>query len=729
MLTDRRYYIEVLLRGIAVRVTEPPSVSESLDGFGTVAEFNLADFVTPPPTDGDSVRIRRVKLSNGTYQDLFGGYVIGRATNSEPYDMSVRAVDELYKFDAVRTTNDLDLTGMTDKQVWTTIADVCDVIYDPDDICDTGYELGERAAVYWKVDSTGASLIQELDEVLGCKTMTVGNGRVIRFPYELVADEDLASYAYEKGVSNDLRGLKETTASTAQVQSLWRVTSTDFKCGSGDKCSCVVWAKAVDETTLPKKGKKRTLNPKSELSSALIQDEAIAEQVVRRMMRWYNRTPLLLNIQAEMIPSIHPGTIITVIDPTYGIDHPSPEPYFITNVEKQGLDMTITALGGPAGSEGTVTHGVEMQCNKNTGSTDWGGSWTGGGVDVPPWETDGDWFDTGEGSPLLGCTTAGAFQETCEDSTLDDCIPGEGITSETSGPVPDDFCVNYLGGLRLQTKSFTAGGGVPPDDYTATCRIHVPWREVGTGKYHVNESGAVDWVQANGPSTVTLFASGETDPALQDSSNDTLFGVPNIAAIQGTVTFNQAGSSLSIAFGPIESGIFSPVGGASATIYAEPGLSVEPGSSDTTYVYGLSLRTCAQGPIKVGDGLPHMSLGASTRDNGGYVPSSPAPLGTPINFTVYVDESFKTGWGRTVINSDIGGGYIDHLDYLNQAHGPFPGEPASAGTAACAASHEGHKLQLIMTCGGTGSDASPAVLLQNLVLGHSTCSPDEDYEP
>lgn len=729
MLTDRRYYIEVLIRGVVVRVSDPPSISESLDGFGTTAEFSLLDRISPPPQDGDAVRIRRVKLSNNTYQNMFGGYLSTKTVDSEPFNLTLRAVDELSKFDAVRTGTDLDLTGMTDKEVWTTLADVCDLEYDPDDIVDIGYEVGQHAKVYWKVDSTAASVIQELDEVCGCKTMTVGNNRTIRFAYDLAPDEDLSQVTYEKGVSPDLYRLQESTGSVGQIQSIWRVTSTDFKCGTEDKCSCVVWAKAVDSTLLPKKGKKRSIFPKQEFSSAFIQDEGIAESIARRFMRWYNRTPLILSMSLEMNPSIHPGSVVSVIDNTYGIGHAAATPYTIITVEKRGLDMTISAVGGAAGSEGDVTHGVEQQCNKNTGSTDWPGDGIGGGIDVPPFELDLPWpEDTPGGSPLFGCTTAGTFQTCPEDSDLDECIPGSGVTSDEVGTVPEDFCITYLGPNRLQPKSFTAGSGAPPDDFTATCRVWVPWRERSGGPhYHINEDGVVDWIQTNGGTSFVISANGEMDPLLQGPETDSDFGTPLQTAIQGTVTFNQAGSYLAIRYAALEDGDEETFDGATVVIYADPGLEISPGGSSTDYIFGIELNGCTVSALKVGDGEPNHSYGALTRDNGGYVPSTPAALGVPVNFTFFFDETYRRQWGRIVANTDLGSGYLDNLDYLSEGI-VFPGEPQDPSNP-CSEDHQGHVLVITGHAGGIGTQEAPAVKLEGIVLGHSTCATDEGYVP
>lgn len=412
-LTAIRCTAVVLINGVMVRVAEEPSITEALDGFATVTEFELIDRPDPIPAEDDVVEVWRVNLDDETYIPLFGGYLLGRDAESEPHGLVFRAIDELSKFNAIRTTSDLALTGMTDGEAWQAVATVCGVTFDPADIQDTGYVLGERAPVYWKVGTSGASVIQELDRVFGAKTMTVLNNRVVRFAYDRVASSANIQKTYTKGESADFWKNHKATGDSDQVQSMWEVTGASVPCGDENSCSCVVWAKSIGAN--PKKGKKLQAVPTGTFQSDLIQDEAIARAISRRLMRWYNRIPVIISAEVQTDANIHPGSVIGIEDPTYGIGDATVKPYTVLTCDKRGSLMTVSAVGGTAGPTGTTTSGVEQRCNNTNLDIDWEGDWGLPTIGLPPFgdfagfggfDFDLDWTveggTTGGGTPLPG---------------------------------------------------------------------------------------------------------------------------------------------------------------------------------------------------------------------------------------------------------------------------------------------------------------------------------------
>jgi hypothetical protein len=468
-----RYATEVLINGTAVTVAGEPSISEDLDTFGTVLEFQLLSRPDPFPAEGSPVEVRRVNLETSEYISLFGGYLTGDEIESEPHAMLLRAVDELSKFAAIRTTNDLNLTGMTEGEAWQVVAGVCDVDFDPADIADSGYVLGDKAPVYWKVGTTGQSLIEELDRIFSCKTMTVLNGRVVRFLYDRVGHSADITTTYQKGVNADFGGNHYSRGDSSQVQSIWSVRGVSAPCGTDNACSCQVWALSQDVT--PKRGKKITRVPTSEIAqSDLIQDEALAKALTRRYMRWYNRVPKVLTITAVTDPNMHPGRVVGVIDSTYGIGLSSTTPAFVTTVEKAGGSMTLTALAGTGGSQGTTTSGVEKRCGGTLGDLDWDGTFDfDTSFSFPPF---GDWttwlgdFDIGwsvEGGTSEGGGGVVVISSEWEADTLNEgpLTFGDGLVWG-GGPGLDSYA-NYIGdysAIMVLEMDVTFQAAEPYDD-------------------------------------------------------------------------------------------------------------------------------------------------------------------------------------------------------------------------------------------------------------------------
>lgn len=388
-LAVTRYYWAVYLNNTFVK-TRTPVITEDLNSFMRTCEFELIDQPASPPEENDLIQIRRVNLDDDTYTITFAGYVALRDTDSYPHKMVVRGVDELKKFAKYRTTNALNLTDMTEGEAWMTIADVCDVDYDPADIEDTGYVLGERADVFWKLDQPASQVIAELDRVFRMKSMTVGNNRVVRFQYDRVANAALVVNTYNKPTGNDFWKHNQTGGNSTQVQSLWKIQGITTPCGDDDECSCMVWARSTDVT--PVRGKKTAAVIAETFNSDLIQDEALAREISKNLMRWWNRVQLIENVEVQSDPEVHPGSNIALLDPAYGIGFTVNTPGFVTNVDLRGEIMNLTVVCGAAGDEGTTTSGVEKVCNNLELDVDWDGDFEFPDPTLPDWNLDSfDW--------------------------------------------------------------------------------------------------------------------------------------------------------------------------------------------------------------------------------------------------------------------------------------------------------------------------------------------------
>jgi hypothetical protein len=105
-------------------------------------------------------------------------------------------------------------------------------------------------------------------------------------------------------------------------------------------------------------------------------------------------------------------------------------------------------------------------------------------------------------------------------------------------------------------------------------------------------------------------------------------------------------------------------------------------------------------------------------------------MGSPgfgaVPFSVTFDEAYQRNWGRVIVSSGMGGGYIAHNDYLNPEH-PLPGEPVDI-LDPCASTHTEHRLIIQINPGNGSTDMqSPAAYITNLVVGYQTCTPNPNY--
>lgn len=735
-------YTRVTIAGDVVKIVDGSvQINESVEQLCSVASFSLNARPSSTPANGDSVLIEQIDMDAHVAYALFGGTINIVEVDSAPWTFRITACDQLEKLRRVKQTGDLDLTGMTEGEAWKAIADACDLDYDDDDICDSGYHLGGYVDVKWHDDqsTSGGAMIAELDRVFGHATMTIGDNRVIRIHLDEAPDDGTGLYrSYTKDVNVTFLTNRRSLGDRDQLQNVWTVTGVTDEISKS--CTAQSWAKSVSGSGYL--SSRRVRVAEQTFSSDFIQDESLAVEIVKRLMRKTNRLPDTASIAIANDPQIHPGKKVRIIDHSYGNATGAGRYGMIRSLVRSGNTMACEITSGPGGDTGTITHGTEKVCNdtQSSGSRDDG--FVDPGFDYPPdfpgtddeftfpgGTDDADPDGDGIPNPIIGCTTDATFTD-CTADDSDTCIDGSLDQGTITGSPPAFFCTTYFGSNSLTAKAFTAGGGAPGSEYSASCRVNVPWREVGTSGtayYHVTDAGAVDWVQTIDISPVYLYASDETDPALQDDTTDTQFGVPVIQSVWGVVLFNEPGAVLVVNMPPTYGGV-EHVGGPSMIIYADPGSSFTPADSTTEYTIGVQLTTDFQGPIKIGDVSPHESLGATKKDNGGYVISSPAALGVPVAFSVFFDETRKDGWGMTTAATDLGSGYIDHLDYISSGS-PLPGEPADP-TNTCAGDHDSHRLRVALIPGATGgTQEAPAVRLYGLVVGHSTCEVNIDYTP
>lgn len=376
----RSLWLRVKVNDLWVTTTGEIRISESLDQLARVAEFEIAEQPEIEPVEGDDVLIEWFDFTADLYYPLFGGEVNAVESESQPWQFVIRAVDQLALLRRVRTGSDLDLSTMTDGEAWKAVMDYVGVTYDDADVADAGYVLGEFEPVKWLIDTPASQVIGELDTVFGMVTETIGNNRVIRFPYDPVPDDGTGSFAtYERAVTIDFRSNRRIHGDRDRIQNVWvvRGATTQFS----DSCTATAWARAAISN--PQLGRKVRVATQT-FQSDLIQSEDLAEQIARRQMRITNRLPDDATASLVNDPNVHPGSKITIQDATYGVDA-DPRYFLVTAVDRQGTGMTLALTAGPPGDEGTVTTGVDKVCSDTHTDLNWpGGGFTFPGFDFPP---------------------------------------------------------------------------------------------------------------------------------------------------------------------------------------------------------------------------------------------------------------------------------------------------------------------------------------------------------
>lgn len=379
---NRRRFHRVFINDELVRIAGPVTGGDALGQLVSTCSFQMISRPEGEPAEGDPVRVEWLDIDNDTMYVQFVGTVDSCDVDSSPHRYVIIAADQLEAARRVRSGADLTLSGggATDKDAWVEMADHIGATYDDADIADAGLVLGERVPVKWLADeSTSAGqMILALDDVTGMVTKVLPDGRLVRFPYENVPDGATgSSRTYTKGEDLTLFRNKRTKGGRDQIQTRWSVRGVTYDSANGS-CTSQPWAKAVSGNAVI--GRRTSLAP-GEFQSDLIQDEAHAEAMVRRLIGATNKSPDTFTAEVMNDPRIFSGLKIAIVDETYGIGTGGLKHFTIASVDRNGAMMTLTLIGGPPGSAGTVTTGVEKICGDAHTDVDWPGDF-----EMPPFD-------------------------------------------------------------------------------------------------------------------------------------------------------------------------------------------------------------------------------------------------------------------------------------------------------------------------------------------------------
>jgi hypothetical protein len=344
--------------------------NEALEDLTTmVVEAEVVNFHGGLAT-GKTLKVWQGGLGSEEEMQQFNGFINRISGTSYPNTVRVMGVGELSKLRRA-LLSDMNLTGLTDGVAVQAILTACGVTYDEDDIYDYGYTLGAKSDIKWLKGTPGADMLREIDRVFGCATIEIGDGRVVRFAYDRAPSTDDIDYTYAPGVNAWLYNVERERGDLDAIQNYWIVTGLRYRSDDGgtpvantvdDACQAEIWAQGVADH--PKLGSGIYVAPNT-FQSDIIQSEALAKMVAKRMMRWYNREPDYVVLETANDPRRTPGDVIGVRDPAYGVDLGASQnstPYLILSVDRRGDLMTLHCVGGAAGSTGTLTSGINVCC-------------------------------------------------------------------------------------------------------------------------------------------------------------------------------------------------------------------------------------------------------------------------------------------------------------------------------------------------------------------------------
>jgi hypothetical protein len=317
-----------------------------------------------------------------------------------------------------------------------------------------GYVLGAVTDLHWIEGVTGAQILTEFNQVFGTALVTVGNNRVIRFRYDLPPTDGTGKYRdFHKGVDADWAAHHRAHGDRDQIQNFWSIRGASYPCGSGSPpaCTCQSWSRSIDGNA--QLGGNHIRVTQQSVTSDIIQDEALAEFVVRRQMRMTNRLPDTATVEAVNDPNVHPGTKVGLIDHTYGINTEALRLCTTQGVDRTGNGMTLALVCGDPGDEGTVTHGVEKVCNDTHADVDVPGSFDPPDFDFPPIDV-GVSFDPVDLFPF--------------DPTL---IVVGGTEDPGPGGGSDDLIVDLSGWQEIYSTVTTITGHLHLSQDDAVCRM------------------------------------------------------------------------------------------------------------------------------------------------------------------------------------------------------------------------------------------------------------------
>lgn len=359
-----------------VVLTGEVRISESIDQLSRVAEFSLSQQPEDIPVEGDTVLIEAFDFTEDVVRSVYGGTVNAYTAESQPWSYTIVATDQLRLLDRVRQGTDLDLTGMTPKEALMAVLDYVGCTYDPDDLADPDYILGEREDLAWLIHTPGSQITSELSEVFGCVLLTVGNDRILWLSHDATPEDGTGAYGtYTRGESIDFAGHGRSHGDRTRIQNNWIVRGVTAEINKN--CTAQAWAKAIG--TNPQLGRRRRATEQS-FQTDLAQSEDLLDKLVRRFMRLTNRLPDERTTPMVNDHNVHPCSKLTIVDPTYGLGGTTYAT--VLAVDRTGNQMTLRLSAGPGGDEGTVTHGVDKVCNDTHSDLDWPGD----GFDFPAFD-------------------------------------------------------------------------------------------------------------------------------------------------------------------------------------------------------------------------------------------------------------------------------------------------------------------------------------------------------
>jgi hypothetical protein len=456
-----RSHIRVKINGTVVPTLEDVSLDEHLGDLSRTAEFTIAALVEPRPVESDVIYIDLIDGDAALYWTLFAGTINNVDIESDgagnDFSFIITAVDQLELLRATKKGGDMALDGLTGGEIWKAVAEYCGVLYDNDDIADTGFVFGQHAPLTWKDDSStaGAAIIQEIDEVEGMKTMTVGPNRVIRFPVDWTPDGSSTLYrSYLKSSSADFGKHHRSTGDRDAIQNVWRVEGAAVDSADGS-CTSTPWAYASHGNA---QIGRRTRQPEQSFSSDFVQDTTLAEAIATRLMERYNREPDTAGLAMVIDPNLHPGCVVRLVDDTYGIDADGRR-CLVTDVQRAGFSMSADLICGAAGATGTVTSGVDTVCGDDHSDTDWDDDYPDTPATYPPVEPGADIDVTGIwDEPFTGgFAFGGAPAATCDEPADPSTCNVEAWATSIDVEAGDDWMIAGTVTLTADTQAYAVG--------------------------------------------------------------------------------------------------------------------------------------------------------------------------------------------------------------------------------------------------------------------------------
>ena len=356
--TVRRYWPRATVAGTLTALADEPRQNEAIDATTYVVDMELWDQITL--TTNQAVTLDHIDQEASTAVAQFSGVVNHIAGATDPHRVIVTCTGPLARLRRTASA-DTDLSGMTDGAAVQSLLTACGIAFTAGNIQDAGYVLGANLPIIWRKDQPAHEIVRELDRVFGMTTIEVGAGTVARFAYDRAPTMTGVSRTFTSGSDALFWRTERGVGNLDAIQNVWDVRGASWT--DAENCRLQAWARA--EASHPKLGAGVYVRTQT-FQSDIIQDRGLAEAVARRQMRWYNREPDEVRIEAANDPNIGPGDRVAVVEPVYGIGISTATPYTVLTVDRTGDTMLLTCVGGAAGAEGTVTSGVERICNDTT---------------------------------------------------------------------------------------------------------------------------------------------------------------------------------------------------------------------------------------------------------------------------------------------------------------------------------------------------------------------------